>query len=56
MTLTVSSSAGNEFRRCFREELEKANYVNTYARRFTKYAIDDAHCGAGKKITVTFIK
>lgn len=56
VTLTVSSSAGNEFRRCFREELEKANYVNTYARRFTKYAIDDAHCGAGKKITVTFIK
>ena len=56
LTLTVSSSAGNEFRRCFREELRPSGFCNGYAKRFTKYEIDDAECGAGSKLSVRFLK
>jgi hypothetical protein len=45
LQLKVSGSAGNEFRRCFREELEPAGYFNGYSVRFKKYSIDDDVCG-----------
>ena len=52
LSLKVSSSAGNEFRRCFREELEPAGYFNTYAKRFTLYPVDDDKCGISNNITI----
>ena len=50
LRLTVFSSGGNEWRRCFREELEVAGWVNTYAARFKEYEIDDAFCGVSGKV------
>lgn len=50
--LKVSSSAGNEFRRCFREELEPAGYFNVYAKRFTLYPVDDNTCGVSNNIKI----
>ena len=52
LQLIVSTSGGNEFRRCFREELQPAGWFNNYSKRFTLYPVDDAKCGAGSRITV----
>ena len=52
LVLKVSSSAGNEFRRCFSEELEPAGYFNVYAARFKKYSVDDDKCGISKQIFI----
>lgn len=50
LVLRVSGTAGNEFRRCFREELEPAGYFNGYARRFSLYKVDDDRCGISKRM------
>ncbi|MBO5764944.1 MAG: hypothetical protein J6S24_01560 [Lentisphaeria bacterium] len=50
LVLKVSGSAGNEFRRCFREELEPAGYFNNYAKRFSLYKIDDDKCGVSQRV------
>ena len=42
----------NEFRRCFREELEPAGYFNVYAKRFTLYPVDDNTCGVSNNIKI----
>ena len=52
LVLKVSGSAGNEFRRCFAEELEPAGYFNVYAARFKKYSVDDDKCGISKQIFI----
>jgi|GEM_PF-1155809 len=52
--LKVSSSGGNEWRRCLREELEPAGWVNGYSLQIKKYPIDDAECGVSGKIQLTF--
>lgn len=52
LVLRVSSSAGNEFRRCFEQELEPAGYFNTYAARFRQYTIDDDKCGISKQVFI----
>ena len=54
--LKVSGSAGNEFRRCFREELEPAGYFNSYARRFKLYPIDDDKCGVSTNTKIYITK
>ena len=41
--------SAEEFR-SFREELEVAGWVNTYAARFKEYEIDDAFCGVSGKV------
>ena len=50
LLLKISSSGGNEWRRCFREELEPAGWFNGYAARLKKYPIDDAECGVSPQI------
>ena len=52
LRLKVSGSAGNEFRRCFTEELEPAGYFNVYAARFKQYSVDDNKCGLSKHVFV----
>ncbi len=52
LRVRLSSSAGNEFRRCFREELEPAGYVNVYASFIKRYVIDDAVCGLAPTATL----
>lgn len=54
LTLTVSGSGGNEWRRCFREELEPAGYFNGYAARLRKYQVDDAECGISGRVRIFF--
>ena len=50
LKLKVSGTAGNEFRRCFREELEPAGYFNGYSKRFTQYKINDDKCGVSQRV------
>jgi hypothetical protein len=46
LKLRVFSSAGNEWRRCFREELEPRKWFNTYyPGRIKEYTVDDAETG-----------
>ncbi|MBR7105080.1 MAG: hypothetical protein IKC65_09050, partial [Lentisphaeria bacterium] len=52
LELEIASSGGNEFFRCFKEELEPRNWKNSYARRFTLYERDDRECGVDKTITL----
>jgi hypothetical protein len=49
LKLKVSGTAGNEFRRCFKEELEPAGYFNGYAQRFTRYKVNDDKCGVSQR-------
>jgi hypothetical protein len=49
LKLKVSGTAGNEFRRCFWEELEPAGYFNGYSKRFTQYKINDDKCGVSQR-------
>lgn len=50
LEMKVSGTAGNEFRRCFKEELEPAGYFNVYAKRFMLYKIDDDKCGVSNRV------
>jgi hypothetical protein len=52
LELAISGSGGNEWRRCFREELEPAGYTNGYSPRLCGYEVDDAECGFSGKTTV----
>lgn len=52
LKIKVFSSAGNEWRRCFREELEPAGWINSYGRRIAEYAVDDADCGISPSATL----
>ena len=52
LKIKVFSSAGNEWRRCFREELEPAGWVNDYGRRISRYPVDDADCGISPSATL----
>jgi hypothetical protein len=45
LKLRVFSSAGNEWRRCLREELEPRGWFNVYAHRLKEYLVDDAETG-----------
>lgn len=45
LKLIVSGSGGNEWRRCFREELKPAGGFNTYSEKIMQFTIDDAACG-----------
>ena len=54
LRLRVFSSAGNEWRRCFREELEPRKWYNSYPERILKYTIDDAWTGIPGRITLLF--
>ena len=57
LLLRISSSGGNEWRRCFREELEPAGWFNWYASRLNEYRIDDAECGVFRKSSsVVFVR
>lgn len=55
LLLRVSSSGGNEWRRCFRDELEPAGWINGYASRLNEYRIDDAECGVSGRVQVSFL-
>ena len=55
LRLKISSSGGNEWRRCFREELEPAGWFNGYASRLNKYPVDDAECGISGKAKVSLL-
>ncbi len=50
LRLKISSSGGNEWRRCFTEELEPAGWFNDYASRLYQYPVDDAECGISGKV------
>ncbi len=52
LRMKVGSSAGSEWRRCFREELEPAGWVNSYGRRIIEYPVDDAGCGISPSATL----
>lgn len=52
LILKISSSGGNEWRRCFREELEPKGWYNNYASGIEKYTIDDAKCGFSGKVVL----
>ena len=56
LKLRIASSGGNEFYRCFKEELEVANWKNSYANRFLKFARDDESCGASSKVQIHFLQ
>ncbi len=50
--LRANSTAGNEWKRCFREELEPAGYYNDYINEIKKYENDFAECGAASGVTL----
>ena len=56
LQLRIASSAGNEFVRCFREELEPVKWVNSYARRFLAFERDDKECGVAGALKIIFVK
>lgn len=56
LKLRISSSAGNEFFRCFKEELEPAKWQNSYARRFCNFERNDKKCGVYGKIKLLYTK
>ena len=39
--------AGNEWRRCFREELEPRGWFNVYAQYIREFSMDDTETGVG---------
>ena len=45
LQLQISGSAGNEFRRCFREELQPAGWFNVYAKIIKGFEQNDGRCG-----------
>ncbi len=47
LRLKIFSGAGNEWRRCFREELEPRGWFNVYAQRIREFSMDDAETGVG---------
>jgi len=55
LLLKISSSGGNEWRRCFREELTPVGWVNSYASRLNEYPVDDTECGISGKVELTFL-
>lgn len=52
IVLEVNSTAGNEWKRCFREELEPAGWYNDYINEIRRYDNDFAECGAGAGATL----
>ena len=50
--LKINSTAGNEWKRCFREELEPAGYYNDYIKEIKTYENDFAECGATPCLTL----
>ncbi len=52
LRIRVSSSAGNEYRRCYREELKPAGYFNAYSERIEKFTVDDAAFGCKPSMTL----
>ena len=47
LRLKIFSGAGNEWRRCFREELEPRGWFNVYAQHIREFSMDDAETGVG---------
>ena len=56
LKLRVASSGGNEFFRCFKEELEPLRWQNSYARRFCQFERNDENCGVSGKVKFLFLK
>ena len=56
LELRIASSAGNEFFRCFKEELEPAQWKNSYANRFCQFERDDENCGISGKMEIVFLE
>ena len=56
LALRVAGSAGNEFSRCFNEELDPAGWKNCYARRFCQFERDDKNCGVSGKVKLIFLQ
>lgn len=54
LKVKISSTAGNEFRRFFREELQVKKWVNSLSNIVSSYDITDAKCGIAGKIFLTF--
>ena len=54
LELRITSSAGNEWRRCLREELEPRNWVNVYLPRLKAYPADDGEIGVSPEATLFF--
>ena len=52
IVLNINSTAGNEWKRCFREELEPAGYYNDYIKEIRTYENDFAECGAAPRLTL----
>ena len=45
LVFRISSSGGNEWRRCFREELEPRGWTNESLELVESFPVDDADCG-----------
>ncbi len=52
LELRINSSAGNEWSRCFREELEPAGWFNEYIQEIKTFSRDAADCGAAPGATL----
>lgn len=52
LELRIDSSAGNEWKRCFREELEPSGWFNDYIREIETYQNDWAECGTAPGATL----
>ncbi|MGN0866389.1 MAG: hypothetical protein ACI4SG_01755 [Oligosphaeraceae bacterium] len=50
--LRINSSAGNEWSRCFREELKPAGWFNDYVKEIEGFSRDAADCGAAPGATL----
>ena len=50
--LRVNSSAGNEWSRCFREELKPAGWFNDYVQEIEYFTEDATECGAASGATL----
>ena len=56
LSLRIASSAGNEFFRCFKEELDPAGWKNSYAKRFCQFERNDKTCGVSGKAKLIFLQ
>lgn len=52
VVLRCNSSAGNEWSRCFREELKPAGWFNDYVKEIETFSQDAAECGAAPGATL----
>ena len=55
LKIKISSTAGNEFRRFFKEELQPVKWVNALSTIVSNYTVSDAECGIFGKFFLTYI-